>query len=66
MLRHPMEKRRNAETRVKSSTWWERICVEMLYNVLSVCSRKIGATRAYRHWKIPSAPRPKPSPRTGK
>ena len=29
MLMHPSTKRKKAETRVKSSTWWDRIWVEM-------------------------------------
>lgn len=30
MLRHPRAKRKKADTRVKSSTWWDRIWVEIL------------------------------------
>ena len=29
MFKHPIEKRKNAATRLKSSTWWERIAAPM-------------------------------------
>jgi hypothetical protein len=35
MLRHPIEKRKNAATRENSSTWWERIAAPRLWVIVS-------------------------------
>jgi hypothetical protein len=71
MLRQPIEKRKNAETSVKSSTKWERICVAILFycgRVRRGGRKKIEMIQnmTYKVWKIPRAPRPNSDPNTGK
>jgi hypothetical protein len=69
MFRQPMENRKNAETRAKSSTWWERMAAPILRGVtLSAGKRRerTGREGTYRHCITPSGPKPKSEPRTGK
>jgi len=67
-LRHPMEKRRNAETRVKVSTWCDKMAAPILYHTYVLVRWTAEGKRgdAYSISISPRAPRPKSLPRTGK